>query len=113
MVKFKKVDEFSYIIEEGLSELIAEAQEYVIKISHNEKVNKDEYAKFVNDKLFLEILSRLISKEFFKSMIIENDILMSVISFNYDDRIYYTSVGYMEDIMTGFEKKYVDSIFIK
>lgn len=118
MITFKKIDKFKYIIESGFEDLITEASDYVSEISFlkndNSIVEKEFFATFVNDKLLLEILNRLITKHFISKEKIENDVLSVSIEYVYNGKICYTSIGYMTDLMDETMKdKYVDALLIK
>ena len=70
MVKFDKVGKLDFVVTKGASELIEQARGYVSQISGN---IESEIASTCNEMLFLPILSRLTTVEFFKEHKIPDD----------------------------------------
>ena len=96
MVKFDKVGKLDFVVTKGASELIEQARGYVSQISGN---MESEIASTCNEMLFLPILSRLTTVEFFKEHKIPDDVLTYRI-FVHDtilEKDYFVSLGQLPD----------------
>jgi len=87
---FKKINDTEYFSEEPTS-LINEAKEVLASVSGD--VNK--YPEVLNNTLFNTILSRIVTREFFKEIVLEEKQHYVTIKVQVNNSLHITTVGKM------------------
>ena len=108
MVTFKQVNRFQYMAENA-TELIEDVLKLVEQLSGNFK----DFIEQANRELFHTMLSRAISREFFKQITLPDNVLTVTVDVEYKEIVYTTSLGIMPDPEDGAKVKYVESYYIR
>lgn len=108
MVTFKRVNKFQYLAE-NTTELIDSVLKMLEELSGDSK----DFIEQSNRELFHTMLSRAISREFFKQVKFPDNILTLTVDVDYKETVYTTSLGIMPDPEDGAKVKYVESYYIR
>ena len=107
MVRFDRVNKYQYLATD-IEDIIKETNDIIDNIT-----NRNSYIEPNNRDLFQTILSRVLSREFFKSVTIDDDALSLIVDLSYKDTTYTFSFGIMPDPEDGAKVKYVESYYIR
>lgn len=108
MVRFEQVTKYQYIAKDT-DELV----EYVKKIVEELSGDSSKFIYQCNREIFHTILSRVLAKEFFNTIVFPEDVLTVIVDLEYQGIVYTSSFGVVPDPEDNAKVKYVESYYIR